>query len=210
MNRSFPFVLGAILLLASVPVLLRGQTVVANPVSYAPSTEMQSSAMAPEVDEMQKVANLWDDAVNHRDQYGLELVLSPKLVDISSTGQVTNRDEQVALVIQKNSPLLVLDQKVASVRMLGNVAIVNGIYDMQFRPSPERKQEKEEKGVYSQVFEHLRNSWVCINSQRTKLVAQAARPSDKKKNTGSNDRGLLNGLPFNFPGFHHKDAATNQ
>jgi ketosteroid isomerase-like protein len=182
-----------------------GQTGSAMTVSYAPSIEAQSTTQSPEIDEMQKVADLWDDAVNHRDQYGLELVLSPKMVDISSSGQVTNRDEQVAQSIEKGSPLLALDQKVVSVRMMGNVAIVNGIYDMRFHQSAERGQVKEEKGVYSQVYERLRNSWVCINSQRTKLVQQAALPADKKKRTNNNDKGLLNGLPFSLPGLHHKD-----
>ncbi|MGC9291718.1 MAG: nuclear transport factor 2 family protein [Acidobacteriaceae bacterium] len=206
MYRNFLRFLSVPLLFIFLPSLLHSQTVVASPVSYAPSAEMQSSVMAPEIAEMQKVENLWDDAVNHRDQYGLELVLSPKLVDISSTGQVTNRDEQVAQIVQKNSPLLSLDQKVVSVRMLGGVAIVNGIYDIHFHPSTERKQAKEEKGVYSQVFERLRTSWVCINSQRTTLAQQTIRPGDKKKEASSNNKGLSNGLPFNFPGFRHKDT----
>ena len=35
------------------------------------------------------------------DQYGLELVLSPLLVDVSATGDITTRNQQVALMTQR-------------------------------------------------------------------------------------------------------------
>lgn len=205
MNRSSRFFLCSTLLVASAPALLFSQSVAPTSVSYNPSIDTETTQTAPEIVEMQKVSNLWDEAVNQRDQYALELVLSPKLVDISSNGQVTNRDQQVATVVQKNSPVLSLTQKVASVRMMGNVAVVNGTYDIKFHPGAEHRQEKDEKGVYSQVFERMRNSWVCINSQRTTLVVQAVSASDKKKEA-ANQKGLSNGLPFSLPGFHHKDS----
>ncbi|HEX4021780.1 MAG TPA: nuclear transport factor 2 family protein [Acidobacteriaceae bacterium] len=206
MNRSSRLFLCSTLLLAFAPSVLFGQSVAATSVSYNPAYDANPTAMSQEIIEMQKIADLWDDAVKQRDQYGLELVLSPKLIDISSTGQVTNRDEQVAEIVEKNSPILSLDQKVASVRMMGDVAIVNGTYDVKLHSNTARKQENEEKGVYSQVFEHTRNSWICINSQRTTLVQQPVRPGDKKKEAASNDKSLSNGLPFSFLGFHHKDT----
>ena len=122
---------------------------------------------------MQKITDRWDDAILIRDAYALDLVLSPKLVDISSNGHVDNRDALVTRVTQKHSPIVSLDQTVAHVRMLGNVAIVNGTYHFKFHLDDEGRKQKDETGVYSQVFERLQNTWVCINSQRTALLAQS-------------------------------------
>jgi len=49
-----------------------GQTSGSTPVST--QTPVTSTA-SPEVQQFQKIEDSWDDAVNKRDQYGLELVL---------------------------------------------------------------------------------------------------------------------------------------
>ncbi len=169
------------LVLGFASVQLHGQTAVTNPSTYLPSIDTPSNEAALEVVAMQRIADQWDEAVQQHDPYALDLVLSPKLVDISSGGQVTHRDELVALVTKKKSPIRALDQKVSSVRVLGDVAIVNGTYNVKFPPDEEHRARKDETGIYSQVFERLSNSWVCINSQRTALVAESGRSGDKKK-----------------------------
>ena len=58
-----------------------------------------TSTSSPEVQQFQKIEDSWDDAVNKRDQYGLELVLSPLFLDVSGTGDITTRNQQVAYVI---------------------------------------------------------------------------------------------------------------
>ncbi len=55
-----------------------------------------TSAESPEIREFQKIEDTWSDAINQRDQYGLELVLSPLFVDVSATGDITTRNQQVA------------------------------------------------------------------------------------------------------------------
>jgi hypothetical protein len=72
-----------------------------NPAS-APAQPAQpnvTSAESPEVREFQKIEDAWSTAVNQRDQYGLELVLSPLFVDVSASGDITTRNQQLAQVI---------------------------------------------------------------------------------------------------------------
>ncbi len=68
--------------------------------------------------------------MNRRDQYGLELVLSPLFVDVSASGDVTTRNQQVAQVISGDDKTLYLTQKVVTVRMLGDIAVANGTYTL--------------------------------------------------------------------------------
>ena len=67
-------------------------------------------------------------AVTKRDQYALELVLAPQYIGISASGDVATRNQQIAHLFVKNSGPDSLEQKVISVRFVGDVAIVNGTY----------------------------------------------------------------------------------
>src|SRR5579871_831830 len=58
----------------------------------ATGTVPVTSTQAATVAQFQKIEDTWSDAVNKRDQYGLELVLSPLLVDVSASGDVTTRN----------------------------------------------------------------------------------------------------------------------
>ena len=78
-----------------------------------------ASLMSQQVAELQKVVDRWDEAVYQHDQYALELVLAPQFIDISDTGDVTNRDQQISEMMMKDAPHYALTQKVASVRMVG-------------------------------------------------------------------------------------------
>ena len=127
--------------------------------------------------EMQQVEDRWDDAVTKRDQYAMELVLAPQFIGISASGDVTTRNQQIAHLFVKGSGPDSLEQKVISARFVGAVAIVNGTYVMSWKGE---KGPVLEKGVFSHVFEHVHDSWLCLNSQRT-VVAEVDRSAAKEK-----------------------------
>jgi len=134
----------------------------------------------PEFREMQQAEDRWANAVTKRDQYGLELVLAPQFIGISASGDVTTRNQQIAHLFVKGTEPESLEQKVVSVRFVGEVAIVNGTYVMTWKGE---KAPILEKGIFSHVFEHANNTWLCLNSQRTVVaeVDKTANPVDRPK-----------------------------
>jgi len=174
------------------------------------SNAQQSSVqMAQNVAELQKVADRWDEAVYQHDQYALELVLAPQYIDISDTGEVTNRDQQISEMMMKDAPHFQLTQKVVSVRMVGDVAVANGTYDRVFQGNKlSRTKSKTERGVFSQVYVRARNSWECINSQRT-IIQEPVVKGKKKSADESNEKQLNHDLGFHFPGTHHSSSSDS-
>jgi hypothetical protein len=154
----------------------------------------KSTAVSPALKEMQEVEDRWNAAITKRDQYGLELVLAPQFIGISATGDVATRNQQIAQLLVKGAGPESLEQKVVSVRFVGDVAIVNGTYVMSWKTD---KGPVLEKGIFSHVFEHVRTNWLCLNSQRT-VVAEdtkrtaAAQEKPKSKTTDAQ-------LPFHIP-----------
>jgi len=134
-----------------------------------------TETISPEILEFQKIEDSWSDAVNRRDQYSLELVLSPLYVDVSATGDVTTRNQQVAQVITGDDKTLYLTQKVVTVRMLGDIAVANGTYDLHHKVG---SGQVDEKGIFTQVFERVHGGWLCINSQRTLLRQDASKKKE--------------------------------
>ena len=107
---------------------------VASPALIARTQEpTKVSNLAPEVAAMQKIEDTWSDALVKQDQYALELVLAPSFVDISAAGDVTTRNQQITRLLLKESSPISLEQKVASVRMFGDLAVVNGTYILRHR-----------------------------------------------------------------------------
>jgi ketosteroid isomerase-like protein len=147
-----------------------------------------TSANSTEVQQFQKIEDAWDNAINVRDQYALELVLSPLFVDVSAAGDITTRNQQLALLITGDDKTLHLEQKVITVRMMGDIAVANGTYILHRKPGGIAP--VEEKGVFTHVFEHVRGGWMCINSQRTRLPEEASGKS--KKQSGAD-------MPFHIP-----------
>ena len=151
-------------------------------VSYtqqATNAENQS----PQFRELQQVEDRWADAVTKRDQYGMELVLSPQFIGISASGDVTTRNQQIAHLFLKNTGPESMEQKVVTVRFVGeNIAIVNGTYVLTWKGE---KAPVLEKGIFSHVFERVRSNWVCLNSQRTVVSAQSQNgPGKDNKSKG--------------------------
>ena len=138
----------------------------------------KANTAPPEFREMQQVEDRWNVAVNKRDQYGLELVLAPQFIGISASGDVTTRNQQIAQLFVKGAEPDSLEQKVISVRFVGDVAIVNGTYVMSWKTD---KGPVLEKGIFSHVFEHVRTTWLCLNSQRTVVADDSKQAAAQQK-----------------------------
>jgi ketosteroid isomerase-like protein len=146
-----------------------------------------TSAESPEIREFQKIEDSWATAINDRDQYGLELVLSPLFVDVSASGDITTRNQQVASVITGEDRTIHLEQRVITVRMLGDIAVANGTYSLHHKVGAG---PVDEKGVFTHVFERTRGGWLCINSQRT-VLREDTNVKPKKRSDAE--------LPFHIP-----------
>ncbi|HEY6849950.1 MAG TPA: nuclear transport factor 2 family protein [Terracidiphilus sp.] len=162
----------------------------------APAPTSATSAASPELREFQKIEDSWSVAVNDRDQYGLELVLSPLFVDVSATGDITTRNQQVAQVITGEDKTLHLDQRVVTVRMLGDIAVANGTYALHHKVGAA---EANEKGIFTHVYERSHGGWLCINSQRTVLREDSSAAKQKKQSNAE--------LPFHIPLFTKGDKG---
>ena len=168
---------------------------VAAPAPPAAAEPGVTSTVSPEVAQFQKIEDSWSDAVNRRDQYALELVLSPLFVDVSAQGDVSTRNQQVVQVISGQDKSLYLTQKVITVRMLGDIAVANGTYTLHHKVN---SAEVDEKGVFTHVFERVRGGWLCINSQRT-VLRQENNTKQKKPSTAEE--------PFHIPFFSKGDKG---
>ena len=154
-----------------------------------PSRTAVTTAEASEVQNFQKIEDAWATAINVRDQYGLELVLSPLFVDVSASGDITTRNQQLVQVITGEDKTLHLEQRVITVRLIGDIAVANGTYALHRKGGAA---QIDEKGVFTHVFERLRGGWVCINSQRT-ILREDSNAKVKKQSNAE--------LPFHFPLF---------
>ena len=156
-----------------------------------------TSDASPDVKTFQKIDDAWSNAINQRDQYGLELVLSPLFVDVAASGDISTRNQQVAFLLSNDDKTLRIDQRVITVRMLGDVAVANGTYDLHHHGATG---PLDEKGVFTQVFQRNRSGWVCINSQRTAVRSDAPVKNAKKPSNADE--------PFHIP-FFTKDKDPN-
>jgi len=154
-----------------------------------------TTSESPEIREFQKIEDSWATSVNDRDQYALELVLSPLFVDVSASGDITTRNQQVAFVITGEDKTIHLEQRVITVRMLGDIAVANGTYTLHHKAA---SAEVNEKGIFTHVFERSHGSWLCINSQRTVLREDSNAKQKKQSNAE---------LPFHIPLFSKSDKG---
>jgi ketosteroid isomerase-like protein len=167
------------------------------PAPATTSTPGVTTTASPEVQAFQKIEDKWDDAINSRDQYSLELVLSPVFVGISANGDISTRNQELAGLISGQDKTEHLDQRVITVRMLGDAAVANGTYVLHRKASTG---PVEEKGVFTHVFEKQRSGWVCVNSQRTVLREDGPQGKKKKQQSGAE-------LPFHIPLFSKDDKS---
>ena len=160
-----------------------------------------TSAESPEIRDLQKVEDSWSSALNQRDQYGLELVLSPLFVNVSATGEVTTRNQQVAGLLSEPDKTAATDMRVVTVRMLGDVAVANGTYSFTHKAT---SGQVEEKGVFTHVFQRQHGNWVCLNAQRTLLREDAPGKAAKAKAKSQSKAEL----PFHIPLFSKGDKTS--
>jgi ketosteroid isomerase-like protein len=155
-----------------------------------------TSTESPEIREFQKIEDAWSGAINQRDQYALELVLSPLFVDVSAGGDITTRNQQLAQLITGEDKTLHLAQRVITVRMLGDIAVANGTYVLHHKAG---SAEVDEKGVFTHVYERAHGGWLCINSQRTRLPEET-NPKRKKQSSDES--------PFHIPFLGKSDKSN--
>lgn len=156
--------------------------------AIAQQKNAEDSAAKFDIDTMQAIEDSWSQALLKRDQFALEDVLAPGYVDISANGEVATRNQQIARLLTKDddpSMPISFEQRVASVRMFGDIALVNGTYVLRYKRDG---LIIDDKGIFSHVFQRARSRWQCINSQRTFVIEQAA---------ASRKPGIL---PFHIPG----------
>jgi hypothetical protein len=169
-----------------------GSSFAQSPVAVTPATA--NASQTAEIKQMQKLEDQWSDAVVKRDQYGLELLLSPLYVGISANGEVSTRNQQIAQVFQKTTDPLTMEQRVISARMLGDIAVVNGTYITRHKNGSDTI---EERGIFTHVYQRVRSNWLCINSQRTIVVEDSAA---KQKTAKKSNAELPFHVPFIFKG----------
>lgn len=160
-------------------------------------------ALPPEVKLFQGLEDKWSVAVVNKDQYAMELLLSPVYVGISSSGEVTTRNEQIADIFDKGAaqPVSML-QRVISVRMFGDTGVVSGTYDLKWRTNgPVR----EERGIFTHVYTRTQDRWECVNAQRTAVVDTTPGSEKKKRSKARSDAAE----PFHIPLFY-KGAKSTQ
>jgi ketosteroid isomerase-like protein len=136
------------------------------PQSTAQEVSPSQAPALTEKETFQQVEDRWSEAINKRDQYALELVLSPELIDISATGTVTTRDQQIVALLQGHTEPLLLDQRVVNVRSFGEIAIVVGNYVEQPRASGRAVRQS---GMFTHVYRKFLGRWSCIEAQRTAI-----------------------------------------
>jgi hypothetical protein len=147
--------------------------------SFSQESSPSQRALLTDKQTFQQIEDRWSEAINKRDQYGLELVLTPELIDISATGAVTTRDQQVALLLQRHTEPLLLDQRVVNVRSFGEIAVVIGNYVEQPRA---KEKVAWRRGMFIHIYRRELGRWSCISAQRTAI----ADPSPQKARRAEN------------------------
>lgn len=159
----------------------------------SPAKSSATSIDSAAIRQFQTIEDKWSEAENKHDQYGLDLVLSPLLVNVAANGDITTHDQQVVQAINNDDKMFFLSQRVIAVRMLGDIAVVNGTYLLRHRL--DSGQVVSDKGVFTHVFKRQRGGWMCVNAQRT----QVAEDSNSKKKKRMDKKSTAGTLPFHIP-----------
>ena len=171
--------------------------------TVSPFARAQEAAQQqPLVHEFQKIEDQWSVSLVKRDQFTLETILAPTFVDISSTGEISTRNQVVASLFEKDTAhVTMMEQRVVSVRIIEDVAIVSGTY---IEETKRAGIVREERGVFTHVYQHVREVWKCVQSQRTALPVPV---EEKKKKSEKHSKAAE---PFHIPLFHQGAKSTQQ
>lgn len=164
----------------------------ASPAAF--TTSAAASTGRAEVQQFQGIEDKWSQAENEHNQYGLDLILSPLLVNVAENGDITTHDQQVVQALNNSDRMYFLSQKVVAVRLLGDVAVVNGTYLLRHHVNDKLVTDN---GVFTHVFQRQRGGWMCVNAQRT-LVAETAGSGNGK---GKHKKSTAPELGFHVPFF---------
>ena len=135
-------------------------------------------ALPPEVKLFQGLEDKWSIALVNKDQFTMDLLLSPLYAGISSTGEVFTRNQQIADMFDKTRTLISLQQRVISVRMFGDTAIVSGTFEESWRSDGPVQQVR---GIFTNVFVQSQARWQCVNAQQTPVASVTPAPEKSKK-----------------------------
>ncbi len=128
----------------------------------------QAQEQAPAVAQFQALEDTWSIALAHRDQFELENLLLPGMVDISAKAEIATRNQVIANALAGvPEPVVSVEQKVVNVRVVSDVAVVEGTYKLQLK---EADRIRDERGVFTHVWERTKNTWGCVSAQRTAVV----------------------------------------
>ena len=157
------------------------------------------------VQQFQHIEDNWSVALVNKDQFALDNLLAPTFIGISADAQVSTRNQLISDALASlPEPLLSIEQKVVNVRTLGDLAIVQGTYMLRWR---ERSNvTRDERGIYTHVYERERDHWVAVNAQRTAVVD--AVEGGKKKAKADSGKKPASDLPFHIPLLSHGGQST--
>ncbi len=177
-----------LLLLAAAAMLLPAAAI--PPIARA----QQATEQPPMITQFQQIEDKWSTALVKQDQFTLETLLSPTFVSISFTGDVSTRNQVVAAMYEKEMPQVVsMEQRVVNVRIIEDVAIVSGTYIERTKLNGI---QDEQRGIFTHIYQHVREVWVCVQSQRTALpIAEQDNGKKKKKS----DKQSNASEPFHIP-----------
>jgi ketosteroid isomerase-like protein len=178
------------------------------------SLAAQPADPAPAVAQMQAVEDSWDTSVAKHDQFALENLLARDYVGISAEGDVTTRNQQISHLFVAGSEPVSLTQKVIGARVIGDLAVVNGTYVMEWQGANDQ-QKVAEKGVFTHIFrKNSLGNWQCINSQRTVVATEDERKKKAATHTSKSNAALPLHIPLIYKGPQSTQPApkpgTNQ
>ena len=146
------------------------------------------------VQQFQKLEDSWSIALVNKDQYALENLLLPTFIDIAASAAVSTRNQSIADTLAGlPEPLLSVEQKVVNVRVVSDVAVVEGTYMLRLK---EDQKTRDERGIFTHVYQRSRNTWSCISAQRTAVVDELEGAKGKSEGGGKKSNAAL---PFHVP-----------
>ncbi|HEY0785992.1 MAG TPA: nuclear transport factor 2 family protein [Acidobacteriaceae bacterium] len=165
--------------------------------SVLPVVGQQQAPASQDVKTFQQLEDSWSVGYVGKDQYAMELLLSPTFLDISAAGGISTRNQYIAGIFgHPSGQVLSMQQRVVNVRVLGDVAVVDGTYVVHSRAvaSP----VEDERGIFTHVYQRTRANWVAVHAQRTAVFDQ---PETKQKQAGKKSNAPLPlHVPLLYPG----------
>ena len=117
-----------------------------------------------------------------------------------ATTTVTTRTQQISHMFVAGAEPVSLTQKVISARVIGDVAVVNGTYVMEWQGANDQ-QKVAEKGVFTHIFrKNSAGNWQCINSQHTVVATEDERKKKAATHTSKSNAELPLHIPLIYKG----------